>query len=122
MMTLARLMLTACLLSCFLISPSLAQGQDWKMDPNHSSIYFDVRHTFVPVRGLFDDFSAAVSFDAQKKDVESIDFQVQVDSIDTNITKRDNHLRSDDFFAARLNFPSTACIIMWVQGDSPRWE
>ncbi|MFP4159596.1 MAG: YceI family protein [Desulfobacterales bacterium] len=79
---------------------SHAQAEEWKIDENHSSIYFDVDHTFVTVRGLFDDYSGNVVFDPEDEDASSIDFTVKVDSIDTNITKRDNHLRSDDFFAA----------------------
>ena len=89
------------LLGCmYLLSPFQAQAQKWQIDTNHSSIYFQVRHTFVPVRGLFEDFTGSVDFDAADQSLQSVDFQVQVDSINTNITKRDNHLRSDDFFAA----------------------
>lgn len=98
------LLLSALFLFLCLISLSPAQAQEWQIDKNHSNIYFQVRHTFVPVRGLFEDFSGTVDFDAARQKMRSINFQVQVDSINTNITKRDNHLRSDDFFAAR-QFP-----------------
>ncbi|MFO7931354.1 MAG: YceI family protein [Desulfosalsimonas sp.] len=99
-----------CLVLC-ITGLSYAQAEEWKIDENHSSIYFDVDHTFVTVRGLFDDYSGSVVFDPDDKDAGSIDFTVKVDSIDTNITKRDNHLRSDDFFDARkypeMSFSST---------------
>ncbi|MFW6080296.1 MAG: YceI family protein [Desulfosalsimonas sp.] len=80
---------------------SNAQAEEWEIDKNHSNIYFDVDHTFVTVRGLFEDYSGTVVFDPDDKEASSIDFTVKVDSINTNITKRDNHLRSEDFFAAR---------------------
>ncbi|MBS3780422.1 MAG: YceI family protein [Desulfovermiculus sp.] len=99
-----RFLVIALMLIVYHINPSPAQAQEWQIDTNHSNIYFEVRHTFVPVRGLFEDFSGTVDFDAENLKVDSINFQVQVDSINTNITKRDNHLRSDDFFGAR-NFP-----------------
>ena len=92
--------LIALVLVMFFISPVHGLAQEWDIDANHSNIYFQIRHTFVPVRGLFEDFSGTVDFDADTQRIEEIDFQVQVDSINTNITKRDNHLRSDDFFAA----------------------
>ena len=95
-----RLLIFILLGSMYLLSPFQAQAQKWQIDTNHSSIYFQVRHTFVPVRGLFEDFTGSVDFDAADNSLKSVDFQVQVDSINTNITKRDNHLRSDDFFAA----------------------
>jgi len=97
-------LLSALFLFFCLISLSPAQAQEWQIDKNHSNIYFQVRHTFVPVRGLFKDFSGTINFDAASQKMHSITFQVQVDSINTNITKRDNHLRSNDFFAAR-QFP-----------------
>ncbi|MFO7800980.1 MAG: YceI family protein [Desulfovermiculus sp.] len=98
------LLVSALFLLMYLISLSPAQAQEWQIDKNHSNIYFQVRHTFVPVRGLFEDFSGTVDFDEQDQTVHNINFQVQADSINTNITKRDNHLRSDDFFASR-QFP-----------------
>ena len=95
-----RLLVFALLGCMYLISPFQVQAQEWQIDTNHSSIYFKVRHTFVPVRGLFEDFTGTVDFDAADQKLKNVDFQVQVDSINTNITKRDNHLRSDVFFAA----------------------
>ncbi len=81
-----------------------AAPEKWEIDKGHSSIYFDVRHTYATVRGLFNDFSGTLMLDPDNPDAGSIEFDVNVDSINTNITKRDNHLRSDDFFGAK-NFP-----------------
>lgn len=81
-----------------------AGAETWQIDKAHSSIYFDVRHTFVTVRGQFDEFSGTVRFDPENKDASGVAFEVRVPSINTNIQKRDKHLRSPDFFNA-AKFP-----------------
>jgi len=83
---------------------ALAASEKWEIDKDHSNIYFDVKHTFATVRGLFNEFSGTLMLDPNKPYASSIEIEVKVDSIDTNIAKRDEHLRSDDFFAAE-KFP-----------------
>ncbi|MFP4533016.1 MAG: YceI family protein [Desulfobacterales bacterium] len=88
------------LLVLFLAGFAYGEEQKWKIDKNHSSIYFDVRHTYVTVRGLFKGFRGNIQFDPENKDAGRVEFEVDTTSIDTNIVKRDNHLRSGDFFNA----------------------
>lgn len=87
------------------------EAEEWEIDNNHSNIYFDVRHTYVTVRGLFGGFSGTVLFDPENADASRIDLKVKVPSINTNIVKRDSHLRSADFFDAEkyplMTFKST---------------
>jgi polyisoprenoid-binding protein YceI len=59
-----------------------------------------VRHFVSNVRGHFDDFTATIVKDEQDPSKSSVEFTVQVASIDTGVEKRDNHLRSADFFDA----------------------
>lgn len=96
-----------------------AAAEKWEIDKGHSSIYFDVRHTYATVRGLFDDFSGTLILDPDKPNAGSFELNVKVNSINTNITKRDNHLRSDDFFAAKkfpaMTFKSTG--VKLVKGN-----
>ena len=40
-----------------------AAAQEWKIDYAHTNFYFDVNHTYVPVRGQFTKFSGEVLFD-----------------------------------------------------------
>jgi len=91
---------------CLLMLPGMAHAGagEWQIDKDHSNIYFDVNHTFVTVRGQFDDFSGTVRFDPENKDASEVAFEVRVPSINTNIEKRDEHLRSQDFFNA-AKFP-----------------
>lgn len=105
----------------FLFGAPLAQAEThrWEIDQDHSNIYFDVRHTFVTVRGLFENFSGTVIFDSADITVGRFDFSVDVTSINTNINRRDDHLRSDDFFDTR-KFPRmtfTTIAIEHLHGD-----
>lgn len=81
-------------------APSLGYtaAEKWDIDMGHSGIYFDARHTFATVRGHFNDFSGTFIFDPKDTNTSRVEIRVNVESINTNITKRDNHLRSADFF------------------------
>ncbi|MBA3009346.1 MAG: YceI family protein [Proteobacteria bacterium] len=81
-------------------APSLVWGNEWKIDVNHSSIRFGVKHIFSTVSGYFPDFKGKIVFDPDALDQSAFDFTVKVKSINTANTKRDTHLRSDDFFSA----------------------
>jgi len=83
-----------------IVSFALAEAEKWEIDKAHSNIYFDVRHTYATVRGQFDDFSGTVKFDPDNMTVSSVKFEVKTKSINTGIPNRDNHLRSEEFFAA----------------------
>jgi polyisoprenoid-binding protein YceI len=78
---------------------ALGEVENWEIDKAHSNIYFDVRHTYVTVRGKFKDFSGVLKFNPDNLAVSSVSFQVNTKSIDTGIPNRDNHLRSEEFFA-----------------------
>jgi len=78
-----------------------ATAKEWKLDPAHSNVLFDVRHIYSSVGGRFPDFNGKVYFDPENPEKSSCEFVVKVDSVDTANGKRDNHLRSDDFFAAK---------------------
>ncbi|MFH7326640.1 YceI family protein [Desulfurivibrio sp. C05AmB] len=111
----------AALLVFLLFGAPLAQAEThrWEVDQDHSNIYFDVRHTFVTVRGLFENFSGTVIFDSADITIGRFDFSIEVASINTNINRRDDHLRSDDFFDTR-KFPRmtfTTIAIKHLQGD-----
>ena len=87
-------------LSALLITNfALAEAEKWEIDKAHSNIYFDVRHTYAIVRGQFDDFSGTLQFDPDNLALSSVKFEVKTKSINTGIPNRDNHLRSEEFFA-----------------------
>ena len=71
----------------------------WSIDPMHSQIGFKVKHLmFTNVRGKFNDYSARIR--TAGNDFTSVQIEVQIESksINTNDEKRDEHLRSADFF------------------------
>jgi polyisoprenoid-binding protein YceI len=79
--------------------PALAAATTWNIDPDHTNIGFKVRHLMVSnVRGSFAKHSGVVDID--DKDITKSKVEVTIDtaSINTNVQKRDEHLRSADFF------------------------
>ncbi len=73
----------------------------WVPDPVHSSVGFSVRHLLISeVSGKFDRYDIEVVSAKEDFSDAQINVNVQTSSIDTDNEKRDNHLRSDDFFNA----------------------
>lgn len=93
-------------------SPAWASTRSWEMDKGHSSLVFQVNHIFSKIFGLFHEFDANIRFDPAHLEQSSIALAINVDSIDTNISKRDKHLLSADFFDAgkfpQMTFTSTS--------------
>ncbi|WP_027003555.1 YceI family protein [Hugenholtzia roseola] len=84
----------------------------WLIDPAHSEVQFKVKHLVIStVTGSFKSFSGSLSVESDDFNGASIQFEAQIESIDTGIEQRDAHLKSDDFFNAAsfptLSFAST---------------
>jgi len=85
----------------------------WAIDPTHSEISFKVKHLVIStVTGTFKSFDGTLETDNEDFDNAQISFEADIDSIDTNNSDRDTHLKSDDFFNAaehpKLTFESTS--------------
>lgn len=79
--------------------PAFAFASTWTIDPDHSNVGFKVKHLMVTnVKGSFDKHTGTV--DINDKDITKSKVEVTIDtaSINTNVQKRDDHLRSADFF------------------------
>jgi polyisoprenoid-binding protein YceI len=79
--------------------PALAAAETWTIDTDHSSVGFTVRHMMVSnVKGTFGTFRGSAEVD--EKDITKSKISVTIDtaSINTGVAKRDDHLRSADFF------------------------
>lgn len=87
--------------SLMFLGQTQTMAYEWNADSNHSGFFFEIKHIFSTTRGHFYDFTGEVFFDPDNLEKSKFDFVVKVDSINTDNGKRDNHLRSDDFFAAR---------------------
>lgn len=86
----------------------------WTIDPTHSEVGFKVKHLMIStVSGKFSQFHAEVeSVSDDDFSGAKISFSADINSIDTGMEMRDNHLKSDDFFNAekfpQLKFESSS--------------
>lgn len=73
----------------------------WKSDPTHSEVTFKIRHLMISsVKGEFKEFDAEIETSDDNFDQARVTANIKTDSIFTNNTDRDNHLKSADFFNA----------------------
>lgn len=74
---------------------------EWAIDPTHTEVQFKVKHLVIStVTGFFKKFNGSVESNGDDFDGASVNFSLDVNSIDTNQADRDGHLKSADFFAA----------------------
>ena len=88
-------------------------AETYKVDPAHSTIIFRVKHLGIAyVYGRFNGPSGSFVFDESSPSKSAIEMQAETKNVDTAVEKRDNHLRSPDFFNAEeyplVSFKSTA--------------
>ncbi len=76
-----------------------AEVSRWKIDHDHTTIEFQVKHMVVSkTKGKFLDYTGAVKMDPEAKEFKTIEAVIQTKSVFTDHEKRDEHLRSPDFF------------------------
>jgi polyisoprenoid-binding protein YceI len=97
------------------VMPVAESVQRYDIDGNHSYVGFVVRHLAVAnVRGRFTRFSGQVTLDENDVRNSSVNVTIDAGSIDTNNERRDNHLRSADFFDVET-FPSITFVSSGVE-------
>lgn len=78
-----------------------AQAQSWNFDASHSDVAFAIKHLAVStVHGGFDKVDGKLTGDPTKPTSLAAEVTIQVASVNTKSEKRDEHLRSPDFFDA----------------------
>jgi len=79
--------------------PAVGGASTWEIDSVHSSAQFAIRHLMVStVRGDFRKVTGTINLDDQDATKSTIEANIDVASINTGIEKRDDHLKSPDFF------------------------
>ncbi|KUG26597.1 ycei like family protein [hydrocarbon metagenome] len=74
---------------------------NWSFDKSHSKIGFTVSHMVITdVDGKFNEYEGTVVTEGEDFEGAHVNFTIEANSINTDNERRDNHLRSDDFFAA----------------------
>lgn len=97
--------LFAVVLGLALTAPLAAQSTKWTFDKSHTTIGFEVTHLVITtVEGKFKSYEGTVMTNGDSFDNAKIEFTADIASIDTDNEKRDEHLKSDDFFNAEA-FP-----------------
>jgi polyisoprenoid-binding protein YceI len=94
----------------------------WVIDPAHSEIGFKVKHLMITnVKGEFKEFDSNIYTKGEDFMTSDIDFRINPSSVDTGDLKRDEHLKSVDFFDAsnfnEISFKGNAFVKVGNEGD-----
>src|SRR5512147_1161561 len=82
-----------------LAGPAFAGTTTWQIDPDHTSAQFAIKHLMVStVRGTMGPVTGTATLDDADLSKSSVTASVDIKGIDTRNQKRDDHLRSPDFF------------------------
>lgn len=105
-------------LTALMAMPALAAASEWKVDPNNSAVQFSVRHLGIStVQGNFTKISGTVSLDDSDISKSSVNASVDMSSVDTRVSMRDNDLKGKFFEVAQfptMTFQSTK---IWSTGQ-----
>ncbi len=90
-----------------------SRADEYAIDAVHSGISFQISHLGLSyIHGRFNDFGGSFSIDTADPSRSTFTLAIKTESIDTNNSKRDDHLKSPDFFNAKqfpaINFASTS--------------
>jgi polyisoprenoid-binding protein YceI len=104
------------------LCPLAARAADtYQVDPVHSSLVFRIKHMNIGyIYGRFNDLAGGFVFDDKDPAGSSFEFHVKADSVDTANAKRDQHLKSPDFFSVK-EFPEISFKSKEVRAGKEEW-
>ncbi|WP_321394237.1 YceI family protein [uncultured Desulfuromusa sp.] len=115
-----RSLILTLIVGMFFSSSSFAATTHWNIDPDHSVAGFKIKHMMISdVSGSFNDVQGTVIINEDDLTLSKVSVTITAASIDTGIQKRDNHLKSADFFDV-TNYPAlifTSKQVKDVSGD-----
>jgi polyisoprenoid-binding protein YceI len=94
-----RLRIVAAVAAITGLSSIALANETYKFDQSHSTIGFSVHQFLGTTQGKFTKFDGKIEIDREHPENSSVTARIVVRSIDTGIVKRDNHLRSPEFFS-----------------------
>jgi polyisoprenoid-binding protein YceI len=99
-------------LAAVMAMPALAGTTTWNLDPFHSNAQFFVKHLGIStVQGDFTKVTGTVMLDDTDITKSTVSATIDVASVDTRVSRRDDDLKSDGFFDATkyptITFQST---------------
>jgi polyisoprenoid-binding protein YceI len=80
------------------LSSTASANETYRFDPSGSTIGFSVHQFLGTTHGKFTKFNGKIDIDREHPGNSSVTAQIDVRTIDTHIKKRDDHLRSAEFF------------------------
>jgi polyisoprenoid-binding protein YceI len=80
------------------LNPAVLANETYRFDPSGSTIGFSVHQFLGTTHGKFTQFNGKIDVDREHPENSSVTAQIDVRGIDTRIKKRDDHLRSAEFF------------------------
>jgi len=98
--TMSRIMKSTAMLVLAVVTAGAAAGSalGWTVDADHTEINFITKHFFTPVRGSFTDYEVQLDYDAERPERSTVAVRIGVGSVDTGNERRDEHLRTADWF------------------------
>jgi len=84
---------------------SRAEVEAYKIDPTHSSAGFSLRHMLSKFSSSFTKVTGTISVDRENLEKSTVTANIDVAALNTDSEKRDNHVKSADFFDV-AKFPS----------------
>lgn len=91
-------------------------GGVYKVDPSHTNVSFSVKHMMIStVNGQFEKFDGTFELDDKNKLV-ALSAEMDVESINTNIARRDSHLKSNEIFDAK-KYPKVTFVLDKLKDD-----
>jgi polyisoprenoid-binding protein YceI len=95
-------------LALALVLPVSARAETWVIDPAHTVSGFTVKHMMIAnVTGVFEVTRGTIEYRPGDPGSVKADITIEAKSVNTRIGRRDDDLRSDNFFSAE-KFPTLA--------------
>ena len=85
-------------ISAFVLAQSAFTADTYVFDKHHTTMGFQVRYLFSKVPGKFGDFAGKIQFDEANPENSTVQVKIKTASVDTGVDKRDQDLRSPNFF------------------------